>query len=731
MMKELAVSSILSQSANCYYVVLDDHQKIVEYNATFQKLFTARSIANQEFTKLIPEHLHKHWRLIIQRLIKGDLAVEKFIASFDPSLIIHWELAIDDRSFIHMLGTAVSGNGNDVNVQLKGLVNELEKIMASSLDMICTLDEDGRFLTLSEASKFILGYSPRELLNQYFLSKVHPDDAARTIRAAEKVKQGFDSKNLENRFFHRDGHTVPIIWSMKWDEKDRRYYGVGRDVTEKKRAEQVLQDSEEKYKLLFYRNPLPMWIYDMETFYFLEVNEAAMSNYGYTHEEFLGMTIFDIRSTEEKLRLQNFYESKTAADPTHRGYWSHKRKDGSVILAEITAHLIQYEGKKAKLVLAADRTQQLLAEQEIVRTNERYSYVSKATFHVIWDWDLILDEIEWNNVVYSMFGCKKEEINEKNWWQNKLHDDDKDRVLQKLAEHIENRSYHWEDEYRFKCADGSYKYIFDRGFTIYDEHQQPLRMIGAMQDVTDLRANELQLIELNTSLEKRANELAESNAELERFAYVASHDLQEPLRMVSSFLQLIEKKYKDKLDQKGHEYIAFAVDGAERMKGLILDLLEYSRVNTSKEEKEDVDLSALLENLQLVYKSKLLETDGVIISDQLPVVRGSKTQLMQLFQNLVGNALKYKSDQPPVVKIRCIEEGGFYKFEVEDNGIGIDARYFQKIFIIFQRLHNREQYTGTGIGLAICKKIVERHGGKIWLTSTVGKGSIFYFTLSK
>ena len=252
-----------------------------------------------------------------------------------------------------------------------------------------------------------------------------------------------------------------------------------------------------------------------------------------------------------------------------------------------------------------------------------------------------------------------------------------------------------------------------------------------MQDLTERKQNENMLVQLNNSLGKRARELAESNADLERFAYVASHDLQEPLRMVTSFLQLLNKRYKDKLDQKAHEYINYAVDGAERMKKLILDLLEYSRVNSSQIEKEEVDLDEIIEDVRFMYKKTLHDTSGVINSTTFPVVKGNKTQISQLFQNLIGNALKYRGDEPPVVSISWEEDNKYYKFAITDNGIGIDPKFYNKIFVIFQRLHNREQYSGTGIGLAICKKIIDKHGGKIWVSSATGQGSTFYFTLPK
>lgn len=728
-MKDPFVSPLLLNSVNCYYLVLNREQKVMQYNPRFQQLFTGAILTDTPFTSLIPAHLHKHWHYTVERLLQNDKQVESFIASIDPGNIIHWELMNDDAGNIQMIGARVQGGASEEGDELKSVLKELEKIMMSSLDIICTLDEEGRFVTLSEACKYILGYSPRELINGYFLSKVHPGDVARTLRAAEGVKLGFNSRDLENRLFHKDGHLVPITWSMKWDEADRRFYGIGRDITHKKKAEQVLKDSEEKYKLLFYRNPLPMWIHEEGSYRFLEVNEAALKTYGYTHDEFMNMTIFDITSEEDKQKLQGAVSSAAQAGEQKPMYWQQERKDGSLILVELAWHQLEYEGKRAKLVLATDRTVQIQAQQEIIKTNERFNYVTKAAQHVIWDWDMENNEILWNNVLFTMLGHKAGEATDYTWWQNHLHPNDRDRVVKSMSDHLASKKHHWEQEYRFSCADGSYLHILDRGFTIYDENEEPHRMIGTMQDVTDLRANEVKLKELNASLEKRARELAESNAELERFAYVASHDLQEPLRMVSSFLQLIEKRYKDKLDQKGHEYIAFAVDGAERMKSLILDLLEYSRVNTSSDEKEEVDTKALVDNVRLVYQNVLQETGGTITSSGLPVVRGNKTQLTQLFQNLVGNALKYRSTSAPEIDISCSQREHYYRFEVADNGIGIDEKYFQKIFVIFQRLHNREQYRGTGIGLAICKKIVERHGGTIGLSSTVGEGSRFYFTL--
>jgi PAS domain S-box-containing protein len=365
-----------------------------------------------------------------------------------------------------------------------------------------------------------------------------------------------------------------------------------------------LADSQEKYRTLFYKSPLPKWIYDQETLQILEVNEAAVRHYGYSSQEFLQMTIADIRPPEDRVKLEkNVAQIGSDSESFRESDWRHVKKNGEVIFIEITAHPIEYEGRKARMVV--------------------------------------------------------------------------------------------------------------------------------VNDITESRSHELTLRRLNESLEKRASELAASNAELERFAYIASHDLQEPLRMVSSFMQMLKKRYGGQLDERADQYIHYAVDGADRMKALISDLLEYSRVGSAKENFAVVDMAAVLQEVKDIFRDRIQATHAVLEAGVLPEIRGDRGQLAQLLQNLVGNALKYHREERPVVRVQATEEPFYWKFSVEDNGIGIDPSFFDKIFIVFQRLHNKNDYSGTGIGLAICKKIVERHGGRIWVDSQPGKGSTFYFTIHK
>ena len=232
------------------------------------------------------------------------------------------------------------------------------------------------------------------------------------------------------------------------------------------------------------------------------------------------------------------------------------------------------------------------------------------------------------------------------------------------------------------------------------------------------------------SLAKQAEELRRSNAELEQFAYVASHDLQEPLRMVSSYVKILSDDYAGRLDTDADRFIGYIVDGSTRMKGLIDDLLTFSRVGTQGWPFEATDCNVIIDRVISDQAESIGGCQGTVTHDLLPIVDGDATQLAQVLQNLVSNALKYTRDVPPRVHVSAKQQGDEWVFSVSDNGMGIAPHHYERIFQMFQRLHHRSEYPGSGIGLAICHKIVERHGGRIWVESEVGKGSTFHFTIS-
>jgi light-regulated signal transduction histidine kinase (bacteriophytochrome) len=239
----------------------------------------------------------------------------------------------------------------------------------------------------------------------------------------------------------------------------------------------------------------------------------------------------------------------------------------------------------------------------------------------------------------------------------------------------------------------------------------------------------------NEEKEKRAKELENANKDLEQFAYVASHDLQEPLRMISSFTQLLERKYKDKLDQDANEYIHFVVDGASRMQKLLINLLDFARISTRAKTFVNVDTKTIVGQAISILHQSVSANNALLSCDDLPVVKADEAQILRVFQNLIENAVKFKKKTPgsefPKIHIACTKQDNMYRFSVADNGIGIEMQYHDRVFSVFQRLHSARDYAGTGIGLSICKRIVERHGGTIWFESVVNEGTTFYFTIPK
>ncbi len=281
---------------------------------------------------------------------------------------------------------------------------------------------------------------------------------------------------------------------------------------------------------------------------------------------------------------------------------------------------------------------------------------------------------------------------------------------------------------RLKTKNGV-RFLESRVSGIWDEGGNLTGFVLMSGDVTDKIMAEEARNNLEEKLRNYSLELERSNKELELFASVASHDLQEPLRSVSGFARLLQRRYKDKMDQDADEFISYIVQGADRMQQLIRDLLDYSRVTTRGKPFEAVDCNdaviAACANLKLAIE----ESGADVTFDPLPVVSADSGQIIRLFQNLIGNAIKYRGDSRPAINVSAKREGDEWVFSVADNGMGIEEQYYERIFQLFQRLHKRDEYPGTGIGLAVCKRIIDRHGGRIWVESGPGKGSVFRFTL--
>lgn len=369
-----------------------------------------------------------------------------------------------------------------------------------------------------------------------------------------------------------------------------------------------------------------------------------------------------------------------------------------------------------------------LAEQsqEILLANERFELASNATSDVIWDWDISTGKVYRSEHFFFLLGYDvNSATSNSSFWQSIIHPEDEKKVNDRLSDTLDGADRYWSQEFRVRKADDTYAYVIDKGYIIRNSEGKAIRMIGAIQDISIRKAAERELIELNQRL-SRANE------ELRVFASLASHDLREPLRMISSFMSLLEKKYGPTLDQKANQYISFAIDGAKRLSILINDLLEYSKVGFDPGLIEDIDTNRLVQEVLKLKAFLLTENKAVVKVENLPPIKGIRIPIQVLLQNLIGNALKYsRQGVNPEITLSGRESKDFWEFSIADNGIGIEADYLEFIFGLSKRLHSKEKYPGNGMGLATCRKIITQHGGKIWVESTPGEGSTFLFTIRK
>jgi PAS domain S-box-containing protein len=301
------------------------------------------------------------------------------------------------------------------------------------------------------------------------------------------------------------------------------------------------------------------------------------------------------------------------------------------------------------------------------------------------------------------------------------HPQDLERDVTELAELNRRDAGVLARQKRYVRKDGSQGWADVGTIRLNDEDGGFIGNLVIIADITD--SQHLR------ELEQLTKELRRSNEDLQQFAYIASHDLQEPLRAVSSCAALLAKRYRGRLDERADQFIDFTVEGAKRMQELIQDLLDFSRVGSSERPFAAVDLNEVLVKARLALKASIDESGAEIHNGQLPVVHGDRTMLAQVLQNLIGNAIKYRSDQPPRIRVEARQEDGLWDIAVADNGIGIAPEFHERIFDIFKRLHSRRKYAGNGVGLAICRKAIERHGGRVWVDSRDGTGSTFHFTV--
>ncbi|MBI5624050.1 MAG: PAS domain S-box protein [Elusimicrobia bacterium] len=413
------------------------------------------------------------------------------------------------------------------------------------------------------------------------------------------------------------------------------------------------------------------------------------------------------------------------------GYTEEDRRLLKAVAARVAPALYAWIQKQAREAERRRSASDLAQSRGMLDRAQRIAHLGS------WELDLAENRLVWSDEVYRIFGLEPGQFAATyDAFLEAVHPEDRKAVDDAYVGSLASGMDNYEIEHRVvRRSDGAVRFVHERCEHFRDESGKIARSVGMVHDITErkkmveaiVRSRDL----LEVKVQERTRELQRSNMDLETFAYAASHDLQEPLRMIASYIQLLERRYKGRLDADADEFLAFASDGAVRLQRMINGLLAYSRLETKAAPMGEVDsgaaLDRALENLELTLRA----SGARIERGALPVVKGDEVQLIQLFQNLVENAVKYRAEPDPVVEVRAEERGGEWLFSVSDNGIGVDEKHREAIFLIFRRLHPAHEGGGAGIGLAIVKRIAERHGGRVWVDSRPGGGSVFSFILPK
>jgi PAS domain S-box-containing protein len=674
-----------------------------------------------EFQAVISEMQDEELRLLALR----DVEARRRLAQAKAALVLGTLMGLFTAAF------AVWSVQRDSSGRALGAekLQESEERYRSLIDgvqdyAIFTLDPGGKVVSWNAGAERIKGYKAEEIIGQNF-SRFYLQTDIDEGKPEKELHQAATSgrSEIEHWRVRKDGSRfwANVVITAARDSSGRLlgFSEISRDISARK-------ETEVKYRGLLEAAPDAMVVVNAAGEIVL-LNVQAEKQLGYRRDELVGQKVKNIipEGFAERLIADG---TRTAADALAQQIGTGielvaRRKDGSEFPIEIM--LSPLESTEGILVTAAirDISVRKASEEHLAQMEGRYRGLLEAAPDAMVVVNQSGEIVLLNVQAEKQFGYRRDELlgqKVKNiipeGFAERLIADGTRTAAEALAQQIGTGI-----ELRGRRKYGS-EFPIEIMLSPLESPEGSL-VTAAIRDITERKKSEERLV-------KTVGELKRSNDELQQFAYVASHDLQEPLRMVASYTQLLAKRYKGRLDSDADEFIAYAVDGSNRMQGLIQDLLAYSRAGTNGKALHEISSEKALKDALANLRATIQESGAVVTHDPLPAITTDDTQLVQVFQNLVGNAIKYRSAEVPRVHVSATKNGGKdWTFSVRDNGLGIDPQYFERIFVLFQRLHGREEFKGTGIGLTICKKIVERLGGRIWVESQPEKGSTFHFAL--
>lgn len=610
--------------------------------------------------------------------------------------------------------------------RLKENEEKYRELVENANSIIIRLDRKGNIAFFNEFAEKFFGFREEEVKGKNIVGTIVPkaESYGRDLQVLMNkiISNPENYSYVENENITKDKKRVWVSWTNKGIfNKEGKIHGIlsiGTDITERKKAEKNIEDQAELLNLTHEA----IIVRDLNG-KILFWNDGAAEIYGWNKEEALGKTVHELLQTIFPQHLD-----KIMKHIIHKNQWNgeliHKTQDGSQIIVSSRWTLKRNEKGNPVSILEInfDITNKKKAEEDLKRSETILQEATKLSKVGAYEWDIKKDEFIFSREWMRIHGVKEKYLPSEELMKIS-HPEDIPKVKKALDDALKDRKS-YNIKYRIiNQVNGEVKYIHAMGTVLKDENDNPLKMYGVADDITESKLAEIER-------ENLIKDLKQSNDELRQFAYITSHDLQEPLRTMSSYAGLLKHRYEGQLDQDADDFIEFMISGAARMKAMIQGLLDYSRVGTRGDEFKEFSgeeiLNYALSNLTVAIQ----ENNAEITHDKLPVICADPDQITSVFQNLIGNAIKFrKKDERPKIHVSAQKRNNEYIFSVSDNSIGMEPEYTTKIFEIFKRIHAIGEYEGAGIGLAIVKRIIDRHEGQIWVRSELGKGSTFYFTI--
>ncbi len=643
--------------------------------------------------------------------------------------VIEWDL---DGNPIRMIGCHIDiSDRKQAEEQLQASKEELERFFSVALDLLCIADMEGHFCRLNRAWEATLGHTLAELEGTRFLDFVHPDDVAATLESMSTLRAQNEVIAFVNRYRCKDGTYRYIEWYSR--PYGNYVYAAARDITKRKYAEDEILEKQRFIQKIADASPNILYLYDLQEHRNVYCNREVASVLGYTAAEIqaMGANFFtNLMHPDDLVRVYGHYqkinESQQDGDIFEIEYrmrhangeyrWLYSRD--SVFSRNEQGHPQQTIGTAEDI---SDRKQ---AESALRNLSDRLTLAVKSAEIGIWDWDVVQNVLQWDDRMYELYGLNPEQFaNAYEAWASTLHPDDRINTENAIQQALRGEK-EYDPEFRVVLPDGTSRFIKAYSLVQRNERGEPLRMVGINFDITDRKQAEALIQQTSAQLEA-------SNRELEAFAYSVSHDLRAPLRAIDGFSNALMEDYADKFDEDGRDYFERIRRNIQRMGMLIDDLLRLSRVSRSEMLYNNVNLSSLVqEQIRELQESDPQRQVEVVIAPEI-IVSADVTLMRVIISNLLQNAWKFTSHHATArIEFGMIEQNEAQPiYFVRDDGAGFDMNYSKMLFGVFQRLHNTNEFPGTGIGLATVQRVINRHGGKVWAEGAVEKGATIYFTL--